>query len=157
MKGEISTSFRWGGLIRVVVAFVMGGLFVYTGAVKMMQPDTFLGDIESYRMMPYSLAWMVAFYLPLLEILCGLGLFWSKTRQASALVLLGLMLAFIVAIAAAWLRGLDISCGCFGGDAKKANYVWLIGRDLLIAGALFFILKRNGRRRLPARILETGG
>jgi len=121
-------------LMRVVVA----GLFVYAGTIKLLQPDTFLGDVESYRMMPYSLAWLVAFYLPPLEILCGLGLLWSKTRHASAVISIGLMLVFIVAIAAAWLRGLDISCGCFGSSEAETNYLWLIIRDLLITVALLF-------------------
>jgi hypothetical protein len=54
--------------------------------------------------------------------------------------------AFIVAIAAAWLRGLDISCGCFGSSEGETNYLWLILRDLLIVGGLLYILteKTNG-------------
>ncbi len=131
-------------LVRVVVA----GLFVYAGTIKLAQPDTFLGDIESYRMMPYALAWLVAFYLPPLEILCGLGLLWPKTRDASATILIGLMLVFIVAIAAAWLRGLDISCGCFGNSDTETNYRWLIVRDLLILVALCSILKKKSDQPL---------
>lgn len=129
-------------LVRVVVA----GLFIYAGAIKLLQPNTFLSDIESYRMMPYSLAWLVAFYLPPLEILCGLGLLWSKTRRASSAILIGLMLVFIVAIAAAWLRGLDISCGCFGSSEGETNYLWLIIRDLLITVALLFSITETFKR-----------
>lgn len=133
--------------IQVAVRFIVAGLFVYAGAIKLAQPDTFLGDIESYRMMPYQLAWLVAFYLPPLEILCGLGLLWSKIRQASAVILIGLMLVFMAAISVAWLRGLDITCGCFGSSKAETNYLWLIVRDLLITIALLFCiinpLKRN--------------
>lgn len=113
------------------VRIVLAGLFVYAGTIKLLQPDTFLADVESYRMMPYSLAWIVVFYLPPLEILCGLGLLWSKIRMPSAIILIGLMLVFIVAISAAWARGLDISCGCFGTTEGETNYLWLIIRDLL--------------------------
>lgn len=131
---------------QLLVRLVVAGLFVYAGAIKLAQPDTFLGDIESYRMMPYSLAWLVAFYLPPLEILCGLGLLWGKSRDASAVILIGLMLVFIVAITAAWMRGLDISCGCFGTSEGETNYLWLIVRDLLIIGGLLYLLtnKKNG-------------
>lgn len=135
---------------QLLVRLVVAGLFIYAGAIKLLQPDTFLGDIESYRMMPYSLAWLVAFYLPPLEILCGLGLLWSKTRRASASILIGLMLVFIVAIAAAWLRGLDISCGCFGSSEGDANYLWLIVRDLLIVGGLLFSLLNSYDGSLPS-------
>lgn len=132
--------------IQVIVRLVVAGLFVYAGTIKLLQPDTFLGDVESYRMMPYSLAWLVAFYLPPLEILCGLGLLWSKTRRASALILIALMLVFIAAIAAARLRGLDISCGCFGSSEGETNYLWLIIRDLLITVALLFSITEPFKR-----------
>lgn len=49
--------------------------------------------------------------------------------------------AFIIGIAAAWGRGLQIDCGCFGGggfesDARE-DYPWEIARDvgLLLASA----------------------
>lgn len=125
-----------------IVRLILAGLFIYAGTIKLIQPDTFLSDIESYRMMPYSLAWLMAFYLPPLEILCGLGLLLPKFRKPSAYLLMLLMVVFILAIAAAWLRGLDISCGCFGSSEEPANYLWLIVRDLLILGALVFCVKR---------------
>ena len=49
------------------VRLMVAGLFVYAGAVKWLRPDAFLADIESYRMLPYWLAWLTAFYLPPLE------------------------------------------------------------------------------------------
>lgn len=125
---------------KVLVRLVVAGLFIYAGAIKMAQPDTFLGDIESYRMMPYVMAWVVAFYLPPFEILCGLVLLISMLRNVAAVLLLLLMIVFTIAIAVAWARGLDISCGCFGASETKTNYLWLIIRDLLIAGALIFCL-----------------
>ena len=128
--------------IQLIVRVVLAGLFVYAGVIKLIQPGTFLSDIESYRMMPYSLAWLVAFYLPPLEIICGLGLLVPKLCKPSALILLLLMIVFIIAITVAWARGLDISCGCFGGAGEKANYLWLIIRDILFIVALVFCLKR---------------
>jgi uncharacterized membrane protein YphA (DoxX/SURF4 family) len=125
----------------LIVRIILAGLFIYAGMIKLMQPDTFLADIESYRMMPYSLAWMVAFYLPPLEILCGLGLLVPKFRKPSAVILLLLMIVFIIAISVAWTRGLNIACGCFGTSTEEAtNYPWLIVRDLLRAGGLAFVL-----------------
>lgn len=126
---------RW---MQVIIRVALAGLFIYAGMKKLIEPNVFLSDIESYRMMPYSLAWLVALYLPALEILCGLGLLWSGMRIPSAMILIALMLAFIVAISVAWLRGLDISCGCFGTSEGETNYLRLIIRDLLIIIALIF-------------------
>lgn len=127
----------------ILVRLLVAGLFIYAGAIKMAQPDTFLGDIESYRMMPYTFAWLVAFYLPPFEILCGVALLLSRLRNVAAVLLLLLMAVFMVAIAVAWARGLDISCGCLGSSETKTNYPWLIIRDLLIAAALLFSLNET--------------
>lgn len=130
---------------QIIVRVILAGLFIYVGLIKLIQPDTFLSDIESYRMMPYSLAWLVSFYLPPLEIICGIGLLLPKFRKPSALVLLLLMLVFVLAISVAWIRGLNISCGCFGTSTDEVNYLWLIVRDLLIAGGLIFSLRDSNR------------
>lgn len=124
--------------VQLIARLILAGLFIYAGTIKLIQPDTFLSDIESYRMMPYALAWLTAFYLPPLEIVFGLGLLLPKFRKPSAYLLLLLTVVFILAITAAWLRGLDISCGCFGSSEEPANYLWLIVRDLLITGGLVF-------------------
>jgi len=137
---------------KTLLVVILAGLFVYAGIIKLIQPDTFLSDIESYRMMPYSLAWLVAFYLPPLEIICGLGLLLPQLRKASACILLLLMIAFIIAIAVAWGRGLNIACGCFGSSTEATNYPWLIVRDLLMAGGLAFVLHATltrGVRQAP--------
>jgi uncharacterized membrane protein YphA (DoxX/SURF4 family) len=143
MNRELKISPQWTGVLQVAVLFVVAGLFFYAGTIKLIHPDAFLGDIEGYRMMPYSMAWLVAFYLPPLEILCGLGLFWSKVRTPSATILIGLMVSFILAIAVVWLRGLDISCGCFGSSDHATNYLWLIVRDLLILAGLLYLITTN--------------
>jgi hypothetical protein len=47
-----------------------------------------------------------------------------------------LLVAFIVGIASAWARGLQIDCGCFGGGGLTADataqYPWDIARDVVL-------------------------
>ena len=55
-----------------------------------------------------------------------------------------LFLAFIVGIASAWARGLQIDCGCFGGGGFDADatekYPWEIARDVgLLALSLLLV------------------
>ena len=54
-----------------------------------------------------------------------------------------MLAAFIIGIASAWARGLQIECGCFGGggtvEDATSKYPWEIARDvglLLLSGAL---------------------
>lgn len=126
--------------VHFIVRAVLAGLFIYAGVIKLINPDLFLSDIESYRLVPYSLAWLTAFYLPPLEILCGVGLLLPRLLRPASVILLGLILVFLIAIISAWGRGLNISCGCFGATTEVTNYVWLVGRDLLIGVALLYAL-----------------
>lgn len=152
MNLESENSQRWRGRMHFATRAVLAGLFIYAGVIKLINPDLFLSDIESYRLVPYSLAWLTAFYLPPLEILCGLGLVVPKLCRSASVILLGLIVVFLVAILSAWGRGLNISCGCFGATSEAPNYVWLVGRDLLLGIALLYALfgwnfKKN--ERLP--------
>ena len=121
------------------VRLMVAGLFVYAGAVKWLRPDAFLADIESYRMLPYWLAWLTAFYLPPLEVVLGGALLARQTCRIARWVLLGLIVVFMAALIQAWLRGLEVSCGCFGAGVGGVNYIWLIGRDFFIFLALLFL------------------
>ena len=129
---------QWKSLMVGVILVV---LFTYAGVIKMIRPDKFLADVESYRMIPYEMAWLVSLYLPPLEIVSGLSLLIPIFRKVTAGLLLLLMGLFVIAIAVAWARGLDISCGCFGSSKMETNYVWLIFRDLLIIAGLVYFLK----------------
>lgn len=67
-----------------------------------------------------------------LGLMLLLGVFLRWAAAASAIVLAG----FILGVASAWVRGLSIDCGCFGGggydaDAGPASYLTSIGRDML--------------------------
>jgi hypothetical protein len=59
------------------------------------------------------------------------------------------MLAFIIAIAQAWARGLSIDCGCFGGggavDPEDTKYLSEIIRDigLLILGIYLYFYPKG--------------
>ena len=125
----------------LVLARAVAAVYLYAGVIKLLHPEALLVDIRSYDLLPYRLAYLGAFFLPALEVVAGLGILLGRFRRESALILLVLTAVFIAALASAWMRGLDISCGCFGKSEVEADYPFLIGRDLLIlaacAGVLF--------------------
>ncbi len=126
----------------VILRVILGGLFVYAGILKAWQPDQFLQDVLSYQILPHGIAVAVVWYLPYLEMVCGCLLWTRQFRNEAALVLLGLLAVFISALSAAWWRGLDISCGCFGGGGD-VNIIWLILRDLMMAAGLLWVMWRS--------------
>lgn len=127
------------GALGLICRLVLGGVFLYAGAVKVGRPLTAARAVQAYEIpgLTGEFGALLGQALPWIEIVLGLllvlGLF---TRTVSALATL-LMLAFVVGIAAAWARGLTIDCGCFGGgglvDADQTQYPLDIARDLALA------------------------
>jgi len=124
-------------LLRLGLAVV----FVYAGAMKLADPTGFAREIDAYRLIPEAMSDLMAVYLPWLEIAIGAGVLLPWTVRSMAVIQMGLMIVFIVALSSAWWRGLDIKCGCFGASAEPANYTWLIGRDVFFwAGSCLVLL-----------------
>lgn len=142
---------------RIVLLVLVVGLslvFGYAGIIKFLHPDIFMSDVLSYRILPYSLALGVAYFLPALEAVCAGALWVSRLRRAASLILLGMMVVFTIALLVAWGRGLDISCGCFGASEVAANYPLLVLRDLVLiaacAGVFLIGTKKDAGLKSPA-------
>jgi putative oxidoreductase len=125
----------WAILWRVL-GIIIGALFVYAGVLKVLDPVGFAGDIQNYHVLPWIVNVGLAFYLPWLEILCGLALIFRRWYSGALTILLGLLLVFIAATIAAKVRGIDISCGCFGHVSDQLSFAWHLVLDLAILGAV---------------------
>lgn len=110
-------------ILKFILRFVVGGLFVYAGLVKIIEPAVFATDVANFRLLPHVLVHLVAITLPWIEVVAGLLLVCGVWPRASALVLTGLMLVFLAGIGQALVRGLDIRCGCFGTvEGRKVGF-----------------------------------
>jgi putative oxidoreductase len=118
--------------LRVALAWVFGGIFLWAGIMKARDPNLFLMDIRSFDLLPDPYAAWLALFLPWMEILCGLAVITGPLRSGAVLLLNLSLLAFLLAIGSAWSRGIDIKCGCFGASDQTANYVELILRDVVL-------------------------
>ena len=115
---------------------IVGGIFIYAGAIKALDPVRFARDIDNYKILPWTIAAELAFYLPWLEIVCGVALIARRLYLGGLSVLTTLISVFIVATVAAKIRGLDITCGCFGHASKDWSFSAHLLLDLAILGAL---------------------
>ena len=131
-------------LVWRVLAVLLGGLFVYAGAIKIVDPMHFAIDIDNYKMLPWAVTVRLAFYLPWLEIFCGLAVIFRVLYQGGLSILTALTSIFVVASIIAKGRGLDISCGCFGEASKYLSFTWHLALDLVLL-ALLFLLFLNSR------------
>lgn len=124
----------------------LGGLFLWAAAGKIADPRGFARDIANYRLLPDAAAPALAALLPFVEAGLGLAVVLGLWTRAAALGLAGLMAVFTVAVGAAFARGIDVACGCFGGGGAPIG--WLtIARDLALlalAIALVVLSPRGG-------------
>jgi uncharacterized membrane protein YphA (DoxX/SURF4 family) len=129
-----------------IFRIVLGGLFVYAGVAKVLEPLDFAQNIRNYQLVGQSLAFIAALVLPGLEILAGAFLVLGLWKRGAALVVTGLLVFFIVLTVVTMARGLDIDCGCFGALDRKAG-LGVILEDLVMLGLGLCLLfaPRKGR------------
>jgi len=133
--------------VLLVFRLVLGGLFIYAGAVKIAAPLDFAQDIRNYRLVGQALSFLAAIVLPWLEILAGACLVLGIWKRGAALAISGLLVFFIVLTAVTMLRGLDVDCGCFGSISRKSGWgVILEDLGMLAMGLVLFVKERTGTR-----------
>lgn len=122
--------------------FIIGAIFIYAGVLKVMGPVGFANDIENYHLVPWSVGVRLAFYLPWLEILCGLALITRRLYGGAVVILIVLVVAFIGASMIAKARGIDITCGCFGSVSDNLSFGWHLALDFAILAALLMLWRK---------------
>ncbi len=129
----------------LVFRIVLGGLFVYAGAVKVLEPLGFAQDIRNYDLVGQSLAFMAAIILPWLEILAGAFLVAGVWKRGASLVISGLLVFFIALTAVTMIRGLDVDCGCFGAIDRKAGFSVILEDLAMLYLGLCLLLAPSNR------------
>ncbi len=140
---------KWRCALHLIAAWIFGGVFIFSGYVKVRDPQLFLMQIRGFHLLddPYA-AWL-ALGLPWLEILCGVAVLIGFMRRGG-LILLGMaVIMFIAVLSIAWGRGLDIECGCFGSAVKTSLRMELL-IDLVLLALCTWLLRRELR-------IERGG
>jgi putative oxidoreductase len=130
-----------------IVALIVGGIFIYAGVIKGMDPVGFANDIDNYKILPWPLTVRLAFYLPWLEILCGLAVILGLLYRGGLLVLTVLISIFIIASVIAKARGLDITCGCFGHASKYLSFFGHLALDFVLLALLVALWFTNRAQR----------
>jgi uncharacterized membrane protein YphA (DoxX/SURF4 family) len=106
--------------VATVARWVLGGVFLVAGALKLPDPDAAVRAVRAYRLLPEPLVAPVAFGLPVLEIAVGLALVAGVFVRTAAVAGAALLVVFLAGVGSAWARGLQIDCGCFGGGGEVA-------------------------------------
>lgn len=139
--------------MRTVLRFVLGAVFCVAGALKFTQPLDAVLAVGAYRVLPVPLAVLGGLWLPGVEVAVGVALLTGVARRGAAFGAAGLAALFLIFTASARLRGLDVSCGCFGplsiADQAGPAMILVDAGLLLLAVALLLL---PARRRPGIRI-----
>jgi membrane-associated phospholipid phosphatase len=167
---------RTSNILWRILDFILAGLFIFAGLTKILDldhliadlqqfqfasaladlrnlslanPAEFASDIDNFKILPWPVSVALAFYLPWLEIFCALGLVFRFLYRGALTLLITLIVIFTLAIIAAKLRGLDITCGCFGHASQHWSFPSHLATNLAILAGLLALLfnARSGNRR----------
>jgi putative oxidoreductase len=153
-----------------ILDFVLAGVFIFAGLSKMFDLDLLLADlthlrfgdalvhfqqlsvaspvefasgIDNFKLVPWPVSVALAFYLPWLEIFCALGLTFRLLYRGALTLLIILIVVFTLAITAAKVRGLDITCGCFGHASQNWSFLSHLATNLAILAGLVVLWVSN--------------
>ena len=146
----------WLGLL---LRLVVGGVWIVAGWLKIPDPAENVRAVRAYQLLPEALVPTVGYALPIVELVVGLCLVAGLLTRLDAVVSSLLLVAFIVGIASAWARGLEIECGCFGGGGGPAEgaaekYPWELARDVgLLLASFALVWRPRTRWALDNRVL----
>ncbi len=133
----------WKRHLPAAVRITLGVIFIYAALLKIADPVAFAGSVAAYRVLPYFASYLTAAVLPFLELVCGLLLVCGYRVKGGALIIAGMNLVFIVALASAIVRGLDIDCGCFKQGGAKTSPWMALARDMVFLAMTVFVLKTS--------------
>lgn len=135
--------------VEVVLRWILGAVFIVASFHKIIDPAGFAKIIYGYKLFPSEVINFFAILLPFIELTCGVALVLGIWSRSAAIIINGMLLAFIIAISINLIRGHEFDCGCFsfGGQQQSLSGPELLFRDLIwfIIG-LFMIFYRQERK-----------
>lgn len=140
-KANPLAAFFTGRTFILVLRIVLGVVFIYSSADKVLDPARFAVAVRGYDLLPPALTNVFALALAWTELLAGIMLVLGVyTRKAAGAILL-LLAMFIVAIATTIVRGIIIDCGCFSNEGGSQTGYWLLVRNFLLIAVTLMVMR----------------
>jgi uncharacterized membrane protein YphA (DoxX/SURF4 family) len=124
----------------------LGMVFILASLYKIAEPAEFALSIATYGILPLELINLMAICLPWIEVIVGFTLIVGFWTRASALVIAGMMIMFMVALVIALAKGLSLSCGCFASAeaGDEISYLTLIRDTVWLLAAGYVLVFDDG-------------
>ncbi|MCK5484755.1 MAG: DoxX family membrane protein [Desulfobacterales bacterium] len=123
--------------IELAARWILGFTFIYASFHKIISPADFAKIVYGYGLFPAGLINLIAIIIPFLELVGGLALLLGYYPRSAAVIINGLLLAFIVVLSINLVRGHEFDCGCF--SAGQSGYA-SSPKVTLLRDIIYFIL-----------------
>jgi putative oxidoreductase len=119
--------------IWLVARLLLGSIFIYASYHKIIAPDEFAKIVNGYDLFPSETINLIAITIPFIELISGIALIIGIYTRPAAIIIIGMLAAFVIAISINIIRGHEFDCGCFSSDTSQAvNTAWqTLGRDII--------------------------
>ncbi len=117
---------HFGNPIELLLRIVLGGAFLLSGTLKIIDPIAFQQSVRGYDILDDPWPGVIAVGLPWLEVFCGICVVLRFFYPGALVLLSGSLLVFMIAVSSVWVRGIDLSCGCFGEKLPIDNYAVML-------------------------------
>ncbi len=132
----------------------LGITFIYASYHKITDPASFAKIIYGYGLVPGSLINLIAIFLPFLEFVAGVALIVGIYPRSAAIIINGMLLAFIIALSINLARGHEFDCGCFS-FGKTVSGAQLLLRDIIYFAFGLQVIFFNKSRRWCIQTLSV--
>lgn len=136
--------------LEIACRWTLGTTFIYASYYKILSPADFANVVYGYNLFPTFSINLIAIILPYVELISGISLFLGVYPRSAALIINGLLVAFIVVLTINLVRGHEFDCGCFSPHetGHVSSPTRMVVRDViyLILGLQVFLF--SGQRKL---------
>ena len=146
----MASSNRAWRIAGILLRLVLGAIFIYAAWVKIRDPwELFALAINSYQILPLNLVEFVARTLPWLEMAVGVMLIVGIWLRVSSSITSALLLVFFSLIVRAYVKKMEIACGCFGNN-EPITWLTMLRDGSMLAGSLLLTAIAFRSPRKPA-------
>lgn len=121
------------------VLWLLSGVYVAAGALKIADPTAFARAIVDYDLLPEMLVPAVVVLLPWWEVIAGVLAIAGFWRAGALTLLAGMSAVFLVAGVVTLARGLSPECGCFGPLSGRLGATTLLVELAVLAASAWLL------------------
>jgi uncharacterized membrane protein YphA (DoxX/SURF4 family) len=135
----------WQKWLIMMLRLGFGLLLIVASIDKIRHPYPFADVVENYHVLGEGLSRWAAVWVPYLEAIVGVLLILGVWLDEAVLMSFFLMGVFFSMVTQAYLRGLDIRCGCFFVEGDSTIGLMKVGENLLFVcfSVLLLVLIRK--------------